>query len=38
MITDLGHTALRVNDLDASLAFYAQLNLHEAFRLHRDDG
>ena len=38
MITDLGHTALRVNDLDASLAFYAQLNLHEAFRLHREDG
>lgn len=38
MITDLGHTAFRCHDLDKSLAFYALLGIHEAFRLHRDDG
>ena len=38
MITDLGHVALRVHDLDRSLAFYAQLGLSESFRLHHDDG
>ena len=38
MITDLGHTALRVRDLDRALAFYARLGLREAFRLHDDDG
>ena len=38
MITDLGHTALRVRDLDQALAFYACLGLREAFRLHDDDG
>ena len=38
MITDLGHTALRVHDLDASLAFYAKLGLTESFRLHHEDG
>ena len=38
MITDLGHTALAVYDLERSLAFYALLGIREAFRLHRDDG
>ena len=38
MITDLAHTALRVHDLERSLAFYAQLGIHEAFRLNFDDG
>jgi lactoylglutathione lyase len=38
MITDLGHTALRVHDLDRSLAFYAELGINESFRLHRPDG
>ncbi len=38
MITDLGHTAFGVHDLEASLAFYAKLGLGEAFRLNREDG
>ena len=38
MITDLGHTALRVRDLERALAFYARLGIDEAFRLHDDDG
>jgi lactoylglutathione lyase len=38
MITDLGHAAFAAHDLDRSLAFYAQLGIHEAFRLHRPDG
>jgi lactoylglutathione lyase len=38
MITDLGHTALRVHDLDRSLAFYAELGINESFRLHHPDG
>lgn len=38
MITDLGHTALAAHDLDASLAFYETLGLHESFRLHHSDG
>ena len=38
MITDFGHTALRVHDLDRSLAFYANLGLDGSFRLHHDDG
>ena len=38
MITDLGHAAFAVHDLDAALAFYATLGLPEAFRLHRPDG
>lgn len=37
-ITDLAHTALACADLDASIAFYGKLGLHEAFRLTRDDG
>jgi lactoylglutathione lyase len=38
MITDLGHTAFAVHDVERSLAFYALLGIREAFRLHRDDG
>jgi lactoylglutathione lyase len=38
MITDLGHTALRVHDLERSLEFYAELGIHESFRLHHPDG
>ena len=38
MITDLGHTAFRVHDLEKTLAFYEILGIREAFRLHREDG
>jgi lactoylglutathione lyase len=38
MITDLGHTAFAVHDIDASLAFYAKLGLAESFRLNHSDG
>jgi len=39
MITQLGHVAFRVRDLDRSLDFYCRrLGLREAFRLHRKDG
>ena len=38
MIADLGHAAFAVHDLEASLAFYRQLGIEEAFRLHRPDG
>lgn len=38
MITDLGHAAFAAHDLQRSLDFYALLGIHEAFRLHRDDG
>jgi lactoylglutathione lyase len=38
MITDLGHAAFAVQDVDAALAFYAKLDLQESFRLHREDG
>ncbi len=38
MITDLGHAAFAVHDLEASLAFYGALGLEEAFRLHHPDG
>jgi lactoylglutathione lyase len=38
MIADIGHAAFAAHDLDRSLAFYAQLGIHEAFRLHREDG
>ena len=38
MITDLAHTAFRVHDIEKSLAFYANLGIHEAFRFQRDDG
>lgn len=39
MITQLGHVAYSVSDLEASLDFYcAKLGLQEAFRLYHDDG
>jgi lactoylglutathione lyase len=38
MISDIGHLAFRVRDLERSLAFYAKLGIHEAFRLHHEDG
>jgi lactoylglutathione lyase len=38
MITDLGHIALATHDLEQSLAFYARLGIHEAFRLNHPDG
>jgi lactoylglutathione lyase len=38
MITDVGHPALRVYDIDASLAFYKKLGLNESFRLNHADG
>ncbi len=38
MITDLGHTALACHDLEKSMAFYALMDIREAFRLHREDG
>jgi lactoylglutathione lyase len=38
MITQLAHTAYRVRDLEASLAFYGKLGIYESFRLNRDDG
>lgn len=37
-ITDLGHSAYGVADVDASLAFYELLGIEESFRLNRDDG
>ena len=38
MITDLGHTAFGVHDMETALAFYAKLGLTESFRLNRPDG
>ncbi len=38
MITDLGHTAFGVHDLETALAFYAKLGLPESFRLNHPDG
>lgn len=37
-IVDLGHPAFACHDLDASLAFYAKLDISESFRLLHDDG
>ena len=37
-IVDLGHPAFACHDLDATLAFYAKLGIHESFRLLHDDG
>lgn len=37
-IVDLGHPAFACHDLDASLAFYGKLGIHESFRLMREDG
>ena len=38
MITDLGHAAFAVHDMEVALAFYAKLGLAESFRLNRPDG
>lgn len=38
MITDLGHPAFAVHDIERTLAFYSILGIHESFRLNRDDG
>jgi lactoylglutathione lyase len=38
MITDLAHSAFRVQNLEKSLAFYELLGLKESFRLTHDDG
>jgi len=38
MFTDIGHAAFAVQDLERSLAFYGKLGIHEAFRLHHNDG
>lgn len=38
MITDLGHPAFAVYDIERSLAFYAKLGIRESFRLNHDDG
>jgi lactoylglutathione lyase len=38
LITELGHLAFAAHDLKLSLAFYDKLGLHEAFRLHNEDG
>lgn len=37
-IIDIGHTALACHDLEASIAFYSKIGIHESFRLLRDDG
>ena len=38
-ITNIGHVALKVKDLDKSLAFYTEkMGFPEMFRLNRDDG
>jgi lactoylglutathione lyase len=38
VITDLGHPAFAVHDVDETLSFYEILGIEEAFRLHHDDG
>lgn len=37
-IYDVGHPAYSVHDLDATLAFYARLGIHEGFRRTKEDG
>lgn len=37
-ITDIGHPAFACYDLEATLAFYTKLGIHESFRLLHDDG
>ncbi len=37
-VSDLGHPAFACYDIDATLAFYEKLGIHESFRLMRDDG
>ena len=38
MITDLGHPAFAVHDIERSLAFSAKLGIRESFRLNHEDG
>lgn len=38
MITDLGHVAFGVHDMERALSFYRELGIEESFRLHKDDG
>ncbi len=39
MITQVGHTAYAVNDMEAARRYYCDgLGLQEAFQLHKDDG
>ena len=38
MITDLGHPAFAVQNIERTLAFYAALGIYESFRLNHDDG
>ena len=38
MITDLGHPAFAVHDVDETIGFYGMLGIEEAFRLNHDDG
>jgi lactoylglutathione lyase len=37
VITDLGHPAFAVHDIDATLSFYRILGIEEAFRLNHND-
>ncbi|MGV8988491.1 MAG: VOC family protein [Cypionkella sp.] len=36
--SSLAHVAIRVADVDKSLAFYARIGMPEMFRVHRDTG
>jgi catechol 2,3-dioxygenase-like lactoylglutathione lyase family enzyme len=38
MITDFGHTAIFVKDVDVALDFYSKLGINESFRLNHPDG
>jgi lactoylglutathione lyase len=38
VITDLGHTAIAVRNVDETIGFYRMFGIEEAFRLHNDDG
>jgi lactoylglutathione lyase len=38
VITDLGHTAFAVRNVDETIGFYRMFGIQEAFRLHNDEG
>jgi catechol 2,3-dioxygenase-like lactoylglutathione lyase family enzyme len=38
MITDIGHPAFAVQNVERTFAFYSNLGIHESFRLNHDDG
>jgi catechol 2,3-dioxygenase-like lactoylglutathione lyase family enzyme len=38
VITDLGHTAFAVRNVDETIGFYRMFGIQEAFRLYNDDG